>query len=142
MAATVVCLMICLVYGVLANPPSSSYLPSSGGSRPATGGPTVSILGQSPSVISRPSHSYLPLSKRVGGRRPASHGHASPRPADSAPILQRSVATGPINRPSIASAGISESRPIQTGHHHGTHRIGTSRGSAYGPRTVGSHAPY
>lgn len=142
MATTFVFLMICLVYGVVAHHPSSSYLPPSGGGRLATGGPTVSIPAQSPSVVTRPSVSYLAPSKRVGGRRPASHGYASPRPAVSAPILQRPVATAPINRPSIASAGIGATRPIQTGYHHGTHRIGTSRGSGYGPRTVGSHAPY
>lgn len=140
MATTFVFLLICLVYGVVAHPPPSSYLPPSGGGRLATGGRTVSIPAQSPSVVSRPSVSYLAPSKRVGSRRPAPHGYASPRPA--APILQRPVTTAPINRPSIASAEISASRPIQTGHHHGTHRIGTSRGSGYGPRTVGSHAPY
>lgn len=142
MAATFVLLTICLVYGAVANPGgvggSGSYPVSSGGGRPVVGGPIVAGPVQSPSA------SYLPPPRRTGGRRPASHGYGS------APIVQRPVSTGPITRSVGSSAGIGASRPISAGIHHGgqhgahygAHRVGTSSGSRYGHRTVGSHAPY
>lgn len=138
MAATFALLTICLVYGAVADPGviagGESYPVSGGGGRPAVG-------VQSGSVVSGPSATYLPP-RRVGGRRPAGHGHGygSARAAVSAPIVQRPVATGHITRPVGQSVGIGASRPI--GGHYGAHRVGASGGSRYGHRTVGSHAPY
>lgn len=152
MAATFVLLTICLVYGAVAHPGviggSGSYPVSGGGGRPAVVGPIVAAPVQSASVVSGPSASYLPPPRRVGGRRPAGHGHGygSSRAAVSAQIIQRPVATGHITRPVGQSVGIGASRPISAGIHHGgqysAHRVGASGGSRYGHRTVGSHAPY
>jgi len=67
MAATFILLLSCFVYGVVACPPSSSYLPPGGAvvRRPAVQGSVA------PEVISGPSVAYLPLSKRRVSGRPA-----------------------------------------------------------------------
>ncbi|KAM8702926.1 hypothetical protein ACLKA7_005295 [Drosophila subpalustris] len=160
MAATFVLLLSCLVYGAVAYPPASSYLPPGGavGGRPAVQGPTVSV--PAPAVGSGPSSSYLPPAKGALNRRP--NAQAPPQgPALSTPSSQRPVApvtpaqaSGPaISSPAaqrpvipvaaprpISSPVVASPRPISSGRKQGSYKSGAA--AASGSRTVGTHAPY
>ncbi|KAL7730557.1 hypothetical protein ACLKA6_000552 [Drosophila palustris] len=135
MAATFVLLLSCLVYGAVAYPPASSYLPPGGavGGRPAVQGPAVSV--PAPAVVSGPSSSYLPPAKRVGGR-PAAQASG---PAISSPAVQRPVIPVAAPRP-ISSPVVASPRPISSGHKQSSYKSGAP--AASGSRTVGTHAPY
>ncbi|KAM8702928.1 hypothetical protein ACLKA7_005297 [Drosophila subpalustris] len=169
MAATFVLLLSCLVYGAVAYPPASSYLPPGGavGGRPAVQGPAVSV--PAPAVGSGPSSSYLPPAKGALNRRP--NAQAPPQgPALSTPSSQRPVApvtpakrvggrpaaqaSGPaisspaVQRPvipvaaprPISSPVVASPRPISSGRKQGSYKSGAA--AASGSRTVGTHAPY
>ncbi|KAM8702927.1 hypothetical protein ACLKA7_005296 [Drosophila subpalustris] len=132
MAATFVFVLSCLVYGVVAGPPSSSYLPPgvAVGGRPSVQGSVA------PAVIARPSSSYLPPTKRVAAGRLAS---PTSGPAVSKPTVQRPIASGTASN-TISSSGVGAARPITSGPQQSSYKAGAP--VAFGPRTVGSHAPY
>jgi len=162
MAVSFFILLSCLVYGAIALPSASSYLP------PPVQAPAVPVPVKNPAAVSGLPTSYLAQNQRVISGRPIAQatGHSvstltAQRPIASGTSTKQNVGgrtaaqvSGPpalkrtVQRPiasgawakQISSPLVGSGRPISTGRHQSSYRIGAP--TASGSRTVGSHAPY